>query len=110
MREDMNSNHFTVWLLPECIHRLDPPYISDLLEPIFSRLGKSIAEIFDEVQQYMKDNDIENMKITTEKSYIDIIDLLRRNLSKLKNILKQQQRIWDIRTADFKDKAENTSK
>ena len=43
-REGMKSNHLAVWLLSECVHRLDHPCMADLREPFFSWLGNSIAE------------------------------------------------------------------
>ena len=57
----------------------------------------------------MKYTSIENMKIKTEQEYIETIGMLRGNLPKLKNIIIQQQRVWDLRAVDFKDKPENAS-
>ena len=108
-REGMKIDHLAVWLLSECVHRLDPPCMADRSDPFLSWLGNRIAETSDKVDQYMTNTSIENMKIKTEQGYIETIGMLRGYLPKLKNIIIQQQRVWDLQAVDFKDKAENAS-
>jgi hypothetical protein len=108
-RRELTSNQLVAWILSECIHRLDPPCMADLEEPVFYFLGKNVARIFDDVQRYMDEAGMDKVHITKEKGFIDKINFIRAKLSMIKNILLKQEEVWKMCLEDSPTRVETTS-
>lgn len=84
----------TALILSETINMVDLPRSRVLPEPIFYAFERAIAEITDEVSTYMKEMDMDSIRIEEEKRFIHIVDDIREELSMIKDIVDQQSEIW----------------
>ena len=99
--EVYNTNHALGLFLSDLVDVLDRLAMAGLLEPFFNIFEKAIADLLEEVNNYIKSTSVETIKIKQEKQFLHKIDDIREELSMIKTVLFQQEEVWK----DFTNKA-----
>lgn len=73
---------------------LDRPVMAGLPEPIFNVFERSIIVVSEDVKQYSKSLDVEDISIEEEQRYFQEIGNIREELAMIKSVLGQQEEVW----------------
>jgi len=76
------------------VDSFDRPISAGLSEPILNIFEKSITNLSEEVNEYLKSIDVEDLEVEKEKRYFHEISDIREELSMIKLILSQQEEVW----------------
>jgi hypothetical protein len=105
--DDISTLQLTALILSECINFIDRPCCAGLSEPIFYVFENAVAITFDYVQNYMDIKDIRNITMDKEKDFIYNINDIRDEIAMIKNVIEQQEEVWNSFYTNFKDEIES---
>jgi tetrahydromethanopterin S-methyltransferase subunit B len=88
-------------ILSELVNALERPSMAGLSEPIFNIFEKAIADLSEDVNNYIRSTDVDTISIKKEKEFLHKIDDIREELSMIQTVLFQQEEVWK----DFSTKA-----
>lgn len=80
--------------LSDLMDAVDRAFMAGLSEPIFSIFEKAIADLSEEVNNYIKSTDVDTISINKEKQFLHCIDDIREELSMIKTVQFQQEEVW----------------
>jgi len=95
------TEHVLGMFLSDLVDVLDRPATAGLSEPLFNIFEKSIADLSEQVNNYIKFTSVDTISIEEEKQFLHKIDDIREELSMIKTVLFQQEDVWK----DFANKA-----
>jgi hypothetical protein len=81
-------------LLSHLIDFLDRPVMAGLSEPILNIFEKSIIALSNEVNEYIRSENIHDFSLDKERQYYHEIGDIREELSMIKSVLFQQEEMW----------------
>ncbi|KAJ4293306.1 hypothetical protein N0V90_008588 [Kalmusia sp. IMI 367209] len=100
---DMSGLQITALVFSEFINSLDGPNYAGLQESVFHVFEKAVANVYDQVKSYMKENTLDQIDIRKEMKFLHQITDIRDELAMIKNVITDQAEVWTQFYEDLKD-------
>ena len=100
--KQLDAKLVMAWILSETINLFDTPYVAGFREHVLYTFEKAVANTFDRIGTYVKENGMINIKIDEEQDLMHRIRDVRDELRMIKAVIIQQQDVWNDFTNDQK--------
>lgn len=100
--QDLTSLQLFGLIISEAINFIGRPRCAGLKEPIFYTFESYIAILYDGVQKYVQDYQMDSVQVEQEKIFINEINDVFEELNMIKVTIDQQDTVWKNSTKTLK--------